>query len=226
MQQSRLKIKKFRYESCGYVLLAINVSCIKGSAEMEETMGIYEACPVLENEQLMVRLIQQQDADDLASVYSDKFALPFFNSDCCHGSNFYCATKEDVANAIKYWLIEYHENKGFVRFSIIDKKQNKVVGTIEMFQRKSTDAYDGYGILRIDVRSDYEKTSWIYAILDLIVEPFYEWFACCHIATKAAVYAIDRIEALKKMGFVQSTKPLLDQHHAIAYYDYWIRQRQ
>ena len=57
------------------------------------TMNVYEKCPTLENDNLIIRLIEKNDADDLMSVYNDKFVLPFFNSDNCHGSNFYCATK-------------------------------------------------------------------------------------------------------------------------------------
>src|SRR5574344_1359742 len=125
-------------------------------------MDVYEQCPVLENDSFIVRLIDEKDANDLWSVYSDKFALPFFNSDNCNGSNFYCAKKEYIMSAIKFWLQEYHENRGFVRFSIIDKKADRAIGTIEMYHRKSSDFYNDCGLLRIDVRSDYEKTNPIY----------------------------------------------------------------
>lgn len=77
-------------------------------------MNIYETCPVLENDRFILRLIEAGDAEDLTHVYCDKSALPFFNSDNCHGSNFYCRNLEDVQNTIKYWLLEYHEYKGFV----------------------------------------------------------------------------------------------------------------
>lgn len=187
-------------------------------------MDIYERCPILENENFIVRLIEKDDVDDLMDVYGDKYALPFFNSDNCHGSNFYCATREDVENTIKYWLIEYHETRGFVRFSIVNKRKEKVIGTIEMFTRKSEDYYNDYGILRLDVRSDCERTEMIYDILSLIITPFYNWFGCSRIATKAAVYAIDRIEALKKIGFTKSAEPLIGWYQNIAYYDYWIIQ--
>lgn len=33
------------------------------------------------NNNLLVRLIREDDADDLLQVYSDKNALPFFNGD-------------------------------------------------------------------------------------------------------------------------------------------------
>lgn len=58
-------------------------------------MNIYETCPTLESEKFAIRLFQNGDCDDLLKVYSDKNALPFFNSDNCDGDNFYYATKEE-----------------------------------------------------------------------------------------------------------------------------------
>lgn len=46
-------------------------------------MNIFEKCPILENEKFFIRLFQMDDCDDLLNVYSDKNALPFFNSDGC-----------------------------------------------------------------------------------------------------------------------------------------------
>ena len=185
-------------------------------------MNIYEKCPVLENDKFIIRLIDQSDAEDLFRVYSDKYALPFFNSDNCHGSNFYCAAREDMENTIKYWLVEYHEYKGFVRFSIVDKKKGKAIGTIEMFNRKAEDFYNDCGLLRLDLGSGYEKTELIYDVLSLIIEPFYDWFECSMIATKAPLYAVERIEALKKMGFAKSEEPLIGHQENKPYFDYWI----
>lgn len=188
-------------------------------------MNVYDKCPTLENENFIIRLIEDADADDLWKVYGDKFALPFFNNDNCHGSNFYCEKREDVVNTIKYWLIEYHENRGFVRFSIVDKKAGCVIGTIEMFRRKSKDYYNDCGILRVDVRSDCEKAEVLHEVFALVTEPFFEWFDCSKIATKAAIYAVERIEALKKAGYVKSDEPLIGQNPLLAYGDYWMMQK-
>ncbi|WP_160687949.1 N-acetyltransferase [Clostridium sp. C2-6-12] len=186
-------------------------------------MDIYEKCPVLENDNFIVRLIEENDVDDLFSVYSDKYALPYFNSDNCNGDNFYCSKREYMQNAIKFWLIEYYENRAFVRFSIVDKKDDKAIGTIEMFRRESEDYYNDCGMLRLDVRSDYENTQFLYDILSLIVVPFFDWFKCTNITTKAPIYAIDRIEALKKMNFIKSPEPLVGK--SMIYNDYWIRKK-
>lgn len=187
-------------------------------------MDIFEKCPTLENDKLIIRLIEDRDADELLSVYGDKFALPFFNSDNCNGSNFYCRNREDMANTIKYWLMEYHDYRGFVRFSVIDKRLGRVVGTIEMFNRKADDYYNQCGILRLDLAASHEKTAFIHDVLALVTEPFYDWFACQKIATKAAVYAVDRIEALREAGFVRSEEPVIGKHGR-AYYDYWVVEK-
>ena len=50
---------------------------------------VYKKCPAFENDSFLLRFSQLDDARDLVSVYSDKNALPFFNSDNCHGDNFY-----------------------------------------------------------------------------------------------------------------------------------------
>ena len=60
---------------------------------------IYEKCQVLESRRFLLRLVEDQDCDDLLKVYSDKNALPFFNSDNCDGDNFYYPTKERMAHS-------------------------------------------------------------------------------------------------------------------------------
>lgn len=92
--------------------------------------NVYKSCPEFENHRFLLRLVQMNDADDLLKVYSDKNALPFFNSDNCDGDNFYYPTKERMTEAIRFWLQSY-ETGWFVRWTIIDK-----------------DAYNGYWIIK------------------------------------------------------------------------------
>ena len=60
---------------------------------------VYKECPSFENEKYLIRFVDAKDADDLLEVYSDKNALPFFNSDNCDGDNFYYPTKEKMLRA-------------------------------------------------------------------------------------------------------------------------------
>ncbi|MCI8669009.1 MAG: GNAT family N-acetyltransferase [Lachnospiraceae bacterium] len=185
-------------------------------------LDIYKSCPILENENFLLRLIEEKDAEDLLKIYSDKAALPFFNSDNCHGSNFYITNEKDMINTIKYWRIEYSEG-GFVRFTIIDKGRNSAIGTIELFNRKANDYFNNCGLLRIDLHPDYENTEIIADILSIIVEPAYELFDCTMIAMKAPIYAVDRIEALQKSEFMLTEEHLTGSYGGKEYYDYWIK---
>lgn len=184
---------------------------------------VYERCPELENERFLLRLVEEKDAADLQKVYGDKKALPFFNSDNCHGDIFYYPTQERMLEAVRYWLWEY-ERKGFVRFAIVDKEHNRAIGTIELFHRRSEDYFNNCGILRLDVGSDYEEEELLSGILSVILEPAYELFSCNAIATKAAVYAVERIAALKKAGFEKSGEVLIGQEQT--YGDYWICRKK
>ena len=185
-------------------------------------MSVYEAIPVLENERFKLRAVENADCDDLLRVYSDKNALPFFNSDNCDGDNFYYATKERMQEALDFWKMSY-ENGWFARLSIIDKSVSSVIGTIELCLRVSEDAFNNMGILRVDVRSDYEKASMLYDIIALIIPQLSELLGCDGILTKAPIYAVERMEALQKAGFTKSEHLLIGKN-GFAYDGYWTRE--
>ena len=180
---------------------------------------VYSNCPVFEDDKYMLRFVEEQDADDLLEVYSDKNALPFFNSDNCDGDNFYYPTKEKMLDAIKFWLSSY-ETRWFVRFAIIDKDASKAIGTVELFHRDSDDDFNGDGVLRLDVGSAYEKESVLFNILSLIVPPAFELFDCNEIITKVPNYAVERIQAVQKFGFTVSEHFLIGTHDGYAYKGY------
>ena len=182
-------------------------------------MNIYKNCPVLENEKFLLRLVENRDCEDLLKVYSDKNALPFFNSDNCDGDNFYYATKGRMTEALDFWNFSY-ENGWFARLSIVDKSVLSVIGTIELCLRVSGDDFNNMGILRVDVRSDYERAEILYDIIALITPHSSEMLGCDGILTKAPIYAVERIEALQKVGFTKS-EYLLVGKTGYAYDGYW-----
>lgn len=182
--------------------------------------NVYQSCPTFENGRFLLRFVRQADADDLMKVYSDKNALPFFNSDNCDGDNFYYCDIDKMKNAINFWLRSY-ETKWFVRWTIIDKSISKAIGTIEMFHRVADDDFNNAGVLRLDVGSDYEKTDILYNLFELFIPSAYELFDCNEIITKVPVYAIERINAANKYGFKKSERLLLGTNDHYAYKDYW-----
>ena len=182
--------------------------------------NVYKICPQFGNEKNLLRFISEEDCKDLLNVYSDKKAVPLFNSDNCGGDDFYYTTESRMEEAIKYWLWEY-ERQGFVRWSIVDKNTNEAIGTIELFHRDSNDYFTNCGLLRLDLRSDYENETDIQNILSLIIESTFELFDCDKIATKAIPEAKERIKALSNMGFVLSKEKLIG-HDEMEYKDYFV----
>lgn len=181
----------------------------------------YMTCPAFESENYLLRLVEPTDVTDLLNVYSDEKAVPFFNGDNCHGDDFHYTTSERMQGAVDFWTQAYRE-KWFVRWTIVDKKTQKAVGTIELFNRQSEDYFNDCGLLRLDLRSDYEKAESIYEILSLIVPPAYELFHCQMFATKAVPSATQRREALEKLGF-SAAKEALVGDDGTRYTDYYVK---
>ena len=182
-------------------------------------MKIYEQFPSFENDAFLLRPVIREDCDDLLKVYSDKNALPFFNSDNCDGDNFYYATKERMTDAIDFWQSAY-EKQWFARWSIMDKSSEKVIGTIELCRRASEDAFNDAAILRIDVRSDYEKERVLSEICSLIIPPVFDLFDCLQVITKVPIYGVERTLAMQKAGFRKSEHLLIGKT-GYAYDGYW-----
>ena len=181
----------------------------------------YEKCPIYENETYLLRLVEASDAPDLLRVYSDEKAVPFFNGDNCHGDDFHYTTSERMQSAIGFWLWAY-QDKGFVRWAIVDKASGQAVGTIELFNRRSSDYFDQCGLLRLDLRSDHERTDAIRDILSLIVPPAFELFGCRMVATKIPPAAVQRKAAAEQLGFTLSEEKLIGGDDGKEYTDYYV----
>ena len=184
----------------------------------------YQKCPVYQNEHYLLRLVEASDASDLLLVYSDEKAVSYFNSDNCNGDDFHYTSLERMQKAIAYWQWEYNRG-GFVRWSIIDQHIPQAVGTIELFHRLSEDYFNRCGLLRLDLRSDYEQEKNIFEILSLITPSTFELFGCRMIATKVPPFAVERESATARLGFIRSEEKLIGGHDQKAYGNYCVLQQ-
>ncbi|WP_346913199.1 GNAT family N-acetyltransferase [Clostridium sp.] len=180
--------------------------------------NVYEQCPIFKNDFITLKKTTTIEAEELLKCYSDKEAVKFFNSDNCHGDDFYYTTVERMEQAIKFWDFSY-ENKYFVRWTIVLNDTNEKVGTIEMFRREAEDEFNHYGVLRIDLQSKYEKQKYIDDILEIVNENFFELFNVEQILIKAIPNATERIESLKKKSYVPLNRKMM------TYDDYFIRTK-
>lgn len=185
-------------------------------------MDVYDRIPVMESEKFLLREIKEDmDAEDLLKVYSDEAAVPLFNSDNCV-NGFHYVSLEEMKNTIEFWKKEY-QKRYYVRWAVIDKNVDRAVGTIELFHRKANDYFNHCGLLRLDLRSDYEKQADIEDILTIIVANVKELFACDKIATKAIPIAKERINALGNIGFCLSEEYVIG-HDGTKYGFYYIME--
>lgn len=185
------------------------------------SMDVYEQIPAMESEKFLLREIEDGDAENLLKVYSDVNSVPIFNSDNCTG-DFYITSMQDINRMIDFWRLEY-QNRCYVRWVIIDKNANCAIGTIELFNRRAKDYFNNCGLLRLDLRSDYEKQDTIENILGIIIPETRDMFACEMIATKAVSIAQERIQALEYMGFCLSEEALIG-HDGTKYNSYYVRE--
>ena len=151
-----------------------------------------------------MRKLEVRDTSDLLSVYSDEKSVPLFNSDNCNGDDFHYTSLERMQHAVEFWLWSY-TNKYFVRFSIIDKRIQKVIRTIELFHRDSKDYFNRCGLLRLDLKSDYDL------------------FDCDMVATKIPTFAGERKAAAVQNGFFVSDKALVGGDDGKVYTNYYVR---
>ncbi|MCI9288051.1 MAG: GNAT family N-acetyltransferase [Oscillospiraceae bacterium] len=186
-------------------------------------MDIYQQCPTLENHRFLLRFVEEEDCADLLEVYSDKYALPFFNSDNCDGDNFYYDTPERMRDALRFWRQAYQDG-WFVRWSVVDRAASKVIGTTEVCRRVSDDVFNGAGILRLDVKSSRETEDDLAEIAALIIPTVFEALNCGTIITKVPIYAIERIRAVQRLGFTQSEHVLIGKT-GYPYDGYWTLAR-
>ena len=175
---------------------------------------LYKNFPIIDGIHFSLRYTTSEDCADLLKVYSDEKAVPLFNSDNCNGDDFHYATMERMKQALDFWQFSY-ENRYFVRWTIVDKNIGEAIGTVELCGEKQR------GILRLDLRSDYEKKDIISDLLWLC-DVLFDYFDI--VVTKAVPQAAERIAALEEFGFKPYSEKIIG-HDGTEYGDYHVLER-
>lgn len=182
-------------------------------------MDVFTTCPAYETEHFRIQKLELRDAEELFSCYSDPDAARFFNGDCC-GDDFYYTDKDKFRECVEYWLSRY-EAGDFVRWSIQDKEKKSLIGTIEVCPSLKY-AVDGkmMGILRIDLKSEYEKQAVLEELMDILMVHIYEDFQVVSVIMKIQKEAEERQKLIRKYQFVSAKEEC-----NIAFSDYYVSYR-
>ncbi len=194
-----------------------NYEKINRTVRMGQNMDVFTVCPEYETGHFKIRKLEAGDVEELFPCYSDPEAARYFNGDCC-GDDFYYTDKEKFRECVEYWLSRY-EARDFVRWSILDKGTGLLVGTIEVCPSLKY-AVDGkmMGILRIDLRSEYEKQAVLEELMDILMVNIYEDFQVASVIMKIQKDAEERQKLIKKYQFVSAKEEC-----NISLEDYYIR---
>ena len=182
-------------------------------------MNVFSVCPEYETGHFKIRKLKAEDADELFLCYSDPEAARFFNGDCC-GDDFYYTDKDKFRECVEYWLSRY-EAQDFVRWSIQDKEKKFLIGTVEVCPSLKY-AVDGkmMGILRIDLKSEYEKQAVLEELVDILMVHIYEDFQVASVIMKIQKDAKERQKLIKKYQFVSAKEEC-----NIGFSDYYVSYR-
>jgi len=182
-----------------------------------KTKDVYETAPVMKTSRFILRLVREEDAEDLLTCYADPKSQSLFNADNCT-SDFRYSGVGEMLSCIRVWLDSYRA-RGFVRWSVIDKQTECAVGTVEMFSVPGFLPEGAGGVLRIDLASAYETDGYLAELLGLANERFYSLFGAELFVVKAKPEATARVNALLAAGYSPYDWPAPGREH------YYIRKR-
>ena len=143
-----------------------------------------------ETEHFLLRQVKREDAPELLLCYSDPAAVALMNDDNCVGG-FLFQTLEEMEQAIHFWNNDTFE---YARPAVIDKATGEAVGTLEIFGGET-------GVLRVDLRTDYETPPVLRELYALAKESFMKDFPMGSMVTKAPKAAAGRRQVLLDLGF-------------------------
>lgn len=182
-----------------------------------ECIDPFTRCPIYETKHFILRKLVMDDSQDLFQCYSDPLAAKFFNGDNC-GDDFFYDDFHKFTECVRYWLRAY-DIHDFVRFSIVNKKDNRVIGTAEICpSHKYSKAIETIGILRIDIMSPFETKILLKELYDVLIANIYKDFQVDFLLTKAIPKAKIRRRILKESLFVDAAPKC-----NIPFADYYIR---
>lgn len=181
---------------------------------MSITSAIFEVCPIFESARFQLRLVSLEDSWDLLECYSDTKAIEIFNNDNC-GTDFNFNNIKEVHDLISLWLKEYKEKK-YIRFSIFDFLTHKVIGTTEIFRKDFENKK--IGVLRLDVKSEFEKNQYLNELFQLVDKSFKDIFNYNSLITKSVPHAKERIKTLTSQNFEE-----LEKNDIMPYEHYYIK---
>ena len=180
---------------------------------------------LIENNNYKIRLVNHKDLSYLLNIYSNHENLEYINKDDSNGDDFYCENIDILKEKFKFWKFAY-KSKWFIKLSIISKKENEVIGLIELLYRKSYDSFNDTIVLKLDLLLEKENKDIIKEIFELVNDKVLTNVKYNKIATKATPIMIERQNALLELGYKLSNRILIGMDDNKEYKHYFIKNKK
>jgi len=179
----------------------------------------FDLCPEYETDQLLFTKVKSEDALELLEVYSDKTTIIHMNNDNC-GDVWQCHSIDVMNKGISSWNQAY-EDMHFIRWTVRLKINRRVIGTIELAPAPSDRRFFykecSTGILRVDLKSEYETKEIFSEIYRMTNTEMIEIFGIEKIITKC-----QKDESERLIGLNNSLYKRLPNYEIIKYPNYYI----
>lgn len=177
-------------------------------------MDLLDIEPVFASPHFLLRPVEEKDAADLLRCYSDEEAVARMNADNCT-STFLLKTMEEMTDCIRFWQSDGEQTQ-YIRFAVVDRGDDRAVGSCELFPREKLGPLKKVGIVRLDLMTAYETEEVLTELFSLLHREFYETVR--YLTIKAPAAATLRRELLRVWGY----SPVRNRH-ILPFEGYWIR---
>ncbi|WP_134683055.1 GNAT family N-acetyltransferase [Brevibacillus migulae] len=158
--------------------------------------------PILETNRLVLREMTEQDASDLYAYYSDREVSK-------HLDWFGPESEEHAKKLIAYWREQYQEDT-FMRFGIVRKGENKIIGTIPINPVRGPFRWKLPVVLGYDLSRDYWNQGIMTEALEAVIAYIFETLGNHRITAEVIPDNAASLKVLEKLGFEK--EGLLRQH--------------
>lgn len=177
-----------------------------------------------ENNRYRIRIVREKDLIDLFNIYSNKENIIYLNKDDCNGDDFYYESIDKLEKKYLFWK-EAYKNKWFVRYSIIDKVNKKVIGMLELMPIKSYDSFNESILFRLDLLLKYEKEEFISEIITLCKKNILKNCKYRKIIIKCDPKMNERYNSLISLKFKQSKRLYIGAEDNKQYKNYYVLKK-
>lgn len=166
------------------------------------------------SEHFLLRPVEVSDAPNLLRCYSDEEAVERMNADNCT-STFLFRSLSEMEECIRFWQ-EDGKRTGYIRYAVVDRVDERAVGTCELFPREQLGSLKNVGLLRLDLMSAYETEEVLTELFALFHREFYGPLR--YLMTKAPAAATLRRDLLRNWGYAA-----VKSRRVIPFDGYWFQ---